>query len=351
MEGIVVTDNQCALVAKRLFSSCPLCGSAKTTGRPLVSIKKDFSLSGFHYAQCRACHSFYLNDVTADDLDDFYSSVGIYESSTSKAGVATELAASVGMDDDSHVLDLGCGSGAWAIPLLDHCDRMTCVDLDPANLARLGELTPIGAQHKIQTVPQASLDFLRGCEDQSFDHVLCMFSLEHDTDPRQSLAEIHRVLRYGGKAVVLVPSADALQRRLLGAGFYWFQAPWHTCLPSQRGLRQLAMRLGFQRMLRFTPKQHFYSWFWIRGLADVLGWRELYNKLRNNAWFVKCDIAIDQFIDRIARRIGQPSYGFYVLERGQAVPRSKDIKRTTYAIEEPVLPGAPSTRKDRAVRP
>ena len=350
MEGVVVTKNQPALVAKELFSSCPLCGSTKTMGRPVVSIQKDFSLSGFHYAQCYGCHSFYLNDVTTDDLDDFYSNVGVYESKTSKAGVASELAAYLGMSVDSHVLDLGCGSGAWAIPLLEYCDRMTCVDLDAANLGRLCELTPIGAQHKIQSVAQASLDFLRSCEDQSFDYVLCMFSLEHDTDPSHTLAEVQRVLRYGGKAVVLVPSADALQRNLLGGGFYWFQAPWHTCLPSQRGLRQLATRLGFQAMRRFTPKQHFYSWFWIRGLADVLGWRETYNKLRKRARFVKLDIAIDQFIDRIARRLGQPSYGFYVLDRGQAVPSARDVERRTYTIEEPALPGPPNPKRGQAVR-
>jgi SAM-dependent methyltransferase len=42
-------------------------------------------------------------------------------------------------------------------------------------------------------------------EDGSFDIVLCSHVLEHVPDDRTAIAEIHRVLRPGGRAIIIVP--------------------------------------------------------------------------------------------------------------------------------------------------
>jgi SAM-dependent methyltransferase len=45
-------------------------------------------------------------------------------------------------------------------------------------------------------------------EDDSFDLIVCLHVLEHVQDDRKALAEFHRVLRPGGKAMLQVPPSD-----------------------------------------------------------------------------------------------------------------------------------------------
>jgi SAM-dependent methyltransferase len=50
------------------------------------------------------------------------------------------------------------------------------------------------------------------CEAESFDTVYCSHVLEHVPDDRKAMAEIHRVLRPGGWALVQVPLSTDVTR-------------------------------------------------------------------------------------------------------------------------------------------
>jgi SAM-dependent methyltransferase len=297
-----------------VFDRCPLCESAEVAGR-IRSIEKDMSRAGFSYVRCSSCASYYLRDVTVDALEAFYGSLPPYESSSSKVEIVEELARTLGLTGTERVLDLGCGSGAWALPLLAYCGHLTCVDVDANGVELLRQRVPDADKARVDCHSAHSLAFLEQSATDSFDLVLSMFSLEHDVNPRQVLAHIRRVLRPGGRAVVLVPSADALQLAMLGGGFYWFQAPWHTFIPASAGLRVAASRAGFSECRVVVTASPFYSWFWIRGFADRWRLRGAYNRLRALRWFVKTDIALDELLDRLSFRLRRPSYGLYLLER------------------------------------
>lgn len=45
-------------------------------------------------------------------------------------------------------------------------------------------------------------------EDNFFDFIICSHVLEHIEEDRKAIGEIHRVLKKGGKAMVLVPMVD-----------------------------------------------------------------------------------------------------------------------------------------------
>lgn len=297
-----------------VFTACPLCGSARV-GTIIPSLQKDVSLSGFRFVQCRDCGSFYEDTVTASDIESFYASLGAYESASSKAGIAADLARALGLKGTERLLDLGCGSGAWSLPLLDFSGEITCVDLGEAGLELLQQRVPAADRGRLSVHSAHSLAFLQGLDAHSYDVVISMFSLEHDLAPASIVSEMHRVLKPGGRAVILVPSADALQIRVCGAGFYWFQAPWHTCLPSEQGLRHVAQLAGFRHVTTFEPTDPFYSWFWIRAAADRLGYRATYDDLRRHQWLVRLDMAVDKLCDRVSWALGRPSYRFYVLTR------------------------------------
>jgi ubiquinone/menaquinone biosynthesis C-methylase UbiE len=299
---------------KNIFNSCPLCKSRKVRDR-LNTIDKDMSQSGFKYIMCYECGTYYLCDVTLDVLNTFYASLDAYDSTSSKSEIINELAQALKLTGEEHVLDLGCGSGNWTLPMLSYCCQITCVDLNSDGLNELENNVPFEKKDHIKCYNEDGIDFLSKCDNHSFDIILNMWSLEHSTKPQQLLSEIYRVLKPGGSTVVLVPSADSLQLKLLSEGFYWFQAPWHTFIPSNRGLKYLADKVGYSTVKILELDYPFYSWFWIRGLADRFRLRKFYDTLRNFKSFIRFDIAIDEILDRISFLLKRPSYVFFIFTR------------------------------------
>lgn len=85
-----------------------------------------------------------------------------------------------------------------------------------------------------------------GYPDRFFDLVTLNHVFEHVPDPRESLAEIHRILKDDGEVVIAVPNAASLARHLFGTCWVQLDAPRHLYLYSPRTLRRLAEAHGFQ---------------------------------------------------------------------------------------------------------
>jgi SAM-dependent methyltransferase len=96
----------------------------------------------------------------------------------------------------ARVLDVGCGPGHLAGRLADRGLAVTGIDLDPTmvELAR----RRVGGRAEVAMANVAALPF----EDGSFDLAVSTLSMHHWADPRAGLAEIARVLRPGGSALV-----------------------------------------------------------------------------------------------------------------------------------------------------
>ncbi|HJP00779.1 MAG TPA: metalloregulator ArsR/SmtB family transcription factor [Planctomycetota bacterium] len=113
--------------------------------------------------------------------------------------------------------DLGCGTGYVSRAMLGLCARIVCVDSSPGMLeearARLSE----GASETEIDLRLGELDALP-IEDGELDGAVAAMVLHHLPDPAGCLAEIFRVLRPGGTAVVveLVPHREAWLQTELG---------------------------------------------------------------------------------------------------------------------------------------
>jgi ubiquinone/menaquinone biosynthesis C-methylase UbiE len=149
------------------------------------------------------------------------------------------------------ILDIGSGAGQLAGHLLKFADRdarITCIDLSQNMLVRarrrLRSQRPDYVAADVTSLPFA---------DQSFDGGTCGYVIEHVPDTRAGLSEIARVLRPGGRLLILatedtfsgawtsriwccrtINRAD-LRKKCESVGLRWRQELWST--PMHKALR------------------------------------------------------------------------------------------------------------------
>jgi ubiquinone/menaquinone biosynthesis C-methylase UbiE len=120
---------------------------------------------------------------------------------------AADLVNRVDMAPDSNLLELACGTGILTQLLVSHFSgsaEITATDINAEMLAF--------AQEKI-TAPNVGWDTVDMTaipyEQELFDTVVCQFGLMFATDKARAVAEMHRVLKKGGKLLFNVWAAIA----------------------------------------------------------------------------------------------------------------------------------------------
>lgn len=103
------------------------------------------------------------------------------------------------LPSDWTVADLGCGTGALAFELSRHVGRVIGVDNTPAMLDAARQRT--GATKNIE-LRQGDLEALP-IEDEECDAAMLVLVLTYLAEPAAALREMARVIRPGGKAVIV----------------------------------------------------------------------------------------------------------------------------------------------------
>ncbi len=161
-------------------------------------------------------------EIDLEEIREFYDEVYYSGASASDTGriprhyfrLFKRLKISRGAD----VLDVACGTGEWLEACAGENCRVSGVDLSAKAITVCRERLPQG---KFYAQPAETLPF----DDDSFDVVTCLGSLEHFVDPISSLQEMARVARADAKIVILVPNKDFLTRKLgLFGGTYQVDA-------------------------------------------------------------------------------------------------------------------------------
>jgi SAM-dependent methyltransferase len=140
---------------------------------------------------------------------------------------------------DLVVADLGCGTGDLAARLGRHVRRVDAVDRSAAMLRaarrRVGDLPNVALhQGELERLP---------LEDASCDAALLVLVLAYVADPRPVLAEAARILRPGGRAVVVDLSRhdDERFKEQLGHARAGFDAADLSTMLSAAGLAAAAV--------------------------------------------------------------------------------------------------------------
>jgi demethylmenaquinone methyltransferase/2-methoxy-6-polyprenyl-1,4-benzoquinol methylase len=105
---------------------------------------------------------------------------------------------------DRRYLDVGCGTGDIALEILLQAPGSKVVGIDPSQeMLSRGQLkiSEAGLSDSISLIMGDVLGLK--FEDESFDGAITSFCIRNVTDRRQGLSEIRRVVRPGGRLVIL----------------------------------------------------------------------------------------------------------------------------------------------------
>jgi 2-polyprenyl-3-methyl-5-hydroxy-6-metoxy-1,4-benzoquinol methylase len=147
---------------------------------------------------------------------------------------------------EGRLLEVGCGNGRF----LDRLRRAgwNCVGVDfdqeaARTARRLGLDVRVG--------DLAAQDFA----DASFDALVMSHVIEHVPDPRAVLAECRRVLRPGGRIVLLTPNVRSLGHRVAGRHWIGLDPPRHLFVYTAAALGRLLDGAGFTAIETRTPSE------------------------------------------------------------------------------------------------
>jgi ubiquinone/menaquinone biosynthesis C-methylase UbiE len=116
-----------------------------------------------------------------------------------------------------HVLDLGCGDCELVRYLADtYGQQVTGIDISGESFPGYQELAKAGKDVRCIHKDAANLEFLYG----TLDAVVIMWALHEMKNPQVVLQEAHRVLRPGGKVLVVEFPRNSLAQKLWNENYY-----------------------------------------------------------------------------------------------------------------------------------
>lgn len=141
----------------------------------------------------------------------------------------------------ARIFEIGYGSGALLGRL--HADGYAVAGIDSGQ-AGLAPVPPVPAG----ALRHGAASALRPRADEApYDLVLAIHVIEHVADPIETLSAACRLLRPGGRILVITPDADSLGLSLFGAAWWMLEDPTHIALFSPQSLTQALGAAGFDR--------------------------------------------------------------------------------------------------------
>ncbi len=239
---------------------CPLCGSGRFR---LLFRRQDHRLQvtdeRFDIVRCRSCALVYVNPRPDDEAIKHYYTDEFYDAKASPeealASIKPRLDGMYGHVADlppGRVLDIGCFKGEFLETMRRHGWEVRGVELHarPPNLFGLD----------IHYGPIELAPF----EPASFNLITIWAVLEHVLNPRAILDACRRLLKPGGRLVVLVPNFNSLPGRYMQHD----DIPRHITMFTKATLYRILGECGFEPV-RYHCGQEVYSGT-VRGLLNYL---------------------------------------------------------------------------------
>jgi len=214
------------------------------------------------------------------------------------------------------VLDVGCGQGIDVVRYARAGARVTAIDLTPRHveLTRM-HLAALGLNAGVAVADAEALPFA----DASFDRISSNGVLHHTPEIDAALREIHRVLRPGGEARVLVYNRWSFH--------YWLFQVWHQGIREgqlfeERSMAGVLSRGVERSSIDARPLVRVYSPRQVRRILREAGFIEPQSRV---GVFNTVDTPISAALARRTRLLDDPRVrdwvgrvgGWYVLGSGR----------------------------------
>ena len=143
------------------------------------------------------------------------------------------------------LLDVGCGNGEFLNKMRGAGWEVTGVEPD-AESVRMGR-SHFGLEIHHGVLEDVCLP------DGTFDAITMQHAVEHLPDPVRTLQSAYRLLRPGGRLVVVTPNVNSLARRHFSRHWVHWDPPRHLFLFSNRTLGRALTEAGFNVRKAWTP--------------------------------------------------------------------------------------------------
>jgi 2-polyprenyl-3-methyl-5-hydroxy-6-metoxy-1,4-benzoquinol methylase len=134
------------------------------------------------------------------------------------------------------LLDIGCGDGKTLSSMQALGWQVEGVDFDPQAVEH--------ARRRGLDVHVGTLMEQRYA-DNSFDAIIMSHLIEHVHKPLDILVDAHRILKPGGRLVIITPNASSLGHRLFRHHWRGLEPPRHLHIFNRCTLGNLAVKAGF----------------------------------------------------------------------------------------------------------
>ncbi|MDD3024885.1 MAG: class I SAM-dependent methyltransferase [Syntrophomonadaceae bacterium] len=135
------------------------------------------------------------------------------------------------------LLEVGCGSGIMLSFMRDLGWTVRGVDFDP--------LAVESAERKGLQVDLGTVE-AQGYPDNCFDVITMCHLIEHDADPFSLLCECYRIMKPGGRLVIVTPNNDSWGHKVFKENWFALDPPRHIYIFSTRNLMTITSQAGFK---------------------------------------------------------------------------------------------------------
>lgn len=144
-----------------------------------------------------------------------------------------------GLPNKGRLLEVGCGNGDTLKLLSEWGWDVEGMDFDPQAVSN--------ARGKGVPAYEGDL-FSRNYSPVSFDAIFSNHVIEHVLDPAAMLVESYRILKPGGRCIVVTPNADSILHAHFRSDWRGLEPPRHLHLFTTDSLARLAQDAGFREL-------------------------------------------------------------------------------------------------------
>ncbi len=144
---------------------------------------------------------------------------------------------------DGKFLDVGCGQGGNMLMMQALGWKAEGIDFDSTAIA-------IARKRGLNVSDQDIHS--KNYPDGNFDLILLCHVIEHLPDPRETIAECHRILKKGGKLVLITPNGLGAGHRKYGRNWRGLETPQHLQIFNPKSLKYICDEVGFTDIQAFS---------------------------------------------------------------------------------------------------